>query len=85
LRSDTSFHEKRTAMTIMPKRALAGILGAVLLGATACSTTDQPSDLVSGSVAALDDADGTTVEWPVTTCGTYSGEGCAATCTGPRT
>jgi len=66
-------------MTIMPRRALAGSLAAVLLGATACSTTDQPSDLVSGSVTALDDADGTTVEWPVTTCGTYSGEGCAAT------
>ena len=65
-------------MATMPKRNLAGALIAVVLGGAACSGSGQSGTSASGSPAATEAA-GTTVEWPVTRCGTYSGEGCAPT------
>ena len=69
-------------MAILARPALAGALAAVILGAAACS--DGASSTGSGArtgdaTAAVAAAAGTTVEWPVTRCGTYSGEGCAPT------
>ena len=69
-------------MAIMPKRTLAGVLVAVVLGGAACTSAGSAGGsgaLASGSPAAAAAAAGTTVEWPVTRCGTYSGEGCAPT------
>lgn len=67
-------------MAITSRRNLVGALVAVLLG-VACSSPgsgDGTGALADASPAAPDLA-GTTVEWPVTRCGTYSGEGCAPT------
>ncbi len=69
-------------MAIMPKTGLTGALMTVILGAAACSgvpSASGSSPTPSASAAASDSAAGTTVEWPVTMCGTYSGEGCAPT------
>ncbi|MBA3361873.1 MAG: hypothetical protein H0T94_10490 [Acidimicrobiia bacterium] len=58
-------------------------LMAIVWSAVACGPNSSGSSEVSapasGSPAAMDAAAGTTVEWPVTRCGTYSGEGCAPT------
>ena len=59
-------------MTKITKRLLAGALAAVVLGGAAGTAG-------ASTAAAADDASGTTVEWPVTRCGTYSGKGCAPT------
>jgi len=68
-------------MAIMSNRPLAGALVAVILGVAACS--GAPSGSGSGAPSSASptavNAAGTTVEWPVTRCGTYSGEGCAPT------
>ena len=61
-------------MSITPKRTLAGALVTVMLGGAGCSGTPRGSEPVAADATA-----GTTVEWPVTRCGTYSGEGCAPT------
>ena len=66
-------------MTMVPKRALAGALTAVILSAAACSDGASTSDPPAAVDAAVDTAAGTTVEWPLTRCGTYSGKGCAPT------
>ena len=74
-------------MTTSTIRALTAGLVAVALGTTACSSAgrdgdgnrDRPETRGSGSRTVAGDAAGTTVEWPVTRCGTYSGEGCAPT------
>jgi hypothetical protein len=66
-------------MSMMPKRALAGALSAVILSAAACSGGASTSDPPAPEDAAADTAAGTTVEWPLTRCGTYSGKGCAPT------
>ncbi|MCA1737052.1 MAG: hypothetical protein LC739_13435 [Actinobacteria bacterium] len=56
---------------------------AIVWSAVACGQNSSGSSEVSapasGSPAAMEAAAGTTVEWPVTRCGTYSGEGCAPT------
>ena len=58
-------------------------LMAIVWSAVACGQNSSGSSEVSApasdSPAAMDAAAGTTVEWPVTRCGTYSGEGCAPT------
>ena len=67
-------------MVIMSRQLLAGALAAVVLGGAACSSA--AGSVGSGATAddpAADAAAGTTVEWPVTRCGTYSGKGCAPT------
>ena len=63
-------------------RAVAGALVAVLLGGAACTGGAGSSDSAeptSVSPALADALVSTTVEWPVTRCGTYGGEGCAPT------
>ena len=69
-------------MAIQPKPSLTGMLVAVVLGGSACSASSgntESAALTGGPTAAGDAAADTTVEWPVTRCGTYSGDGCAAT------
>lgn len=66
-------------MAMMSKLALAGALTAVILSAAACSAGASTSDPPAAVDAAVDTAAGTTVEWPLTRCGTYSGKGCAPT------
>lgn len=61
-------------MAIMPKRALVVALATVVLGGVA-----GPGVASGASGVAANPASGTTVEWPVTRCGTYSGKGCAPT------
>ncbi len=64
------------------KRTLTAALIAVALAGAACTAaprTAEPGATTSASTANEHAAAGTTVEWPVTTCGTYSGEGCAPT------
>ena len=71
-------------MTTSTVRAMTEGVVAVALATTACSSAARDGDTVapeprsSGSPVAADTA-GTAVEWPVTRCGTYSGEGCAPT------
>jgi len=56
---------------------------AVVLATGSCTSANgaqSPSDAAStGAAAAAHAAASTTVEWPVTRCGTYSGQGCAPT------
>jgi len=55
---------------------------ATILATTATTTaaaTPSPAATATPATATLDAAIGTTVEWPVTRCGTYSGQGCAPT------
>jgi len=68
-------------MMIMPHRILATALAVVLVGGAACSDQSGPTAARSTADAQSTNAgaDGTTVEWPVTRCGTYSGKGCAPT------
>ncbi len=68
-------------MAIKRNGIMAGALVTALLSGVACSSAsiDGRSGTRPGGVAAADTAAGTTVEWPVTRCGTYSGEGCAPT------
>jgi len=70
-------------MTTSTFRALTTGLLAVVLATTACSSAsgdrDNRSDPSASGAPAAAAAAGTTVEWPVTRCGTYSGDGCAPT------
>lgn len=69
-------------MAIMRKRGLASVVAAVVLGGAGCTSAVSSGGSgaqTSGPPAAADAAAGTMVEWPVTRCGTYSGEGCAPT------
>lgn len=59
----------------MPTRTLVASMIAVTLGCTACVGGAAPPPDTRSAEAAL----GTTVEWPVTRCGTYRGTGCAPT------
>lgn len=67
-------------MATMLRRTLAGALLAVAGAASSCtagpSRTETPASNPSPTAGT---AAGTTVEWPVTRCGTYSGTGCAPT------
>lgn len=60
-------------MRTMLNRTLAGALAVLVVAGAACSGT------TNDSVPARSAVEGTNVEWPVTRCGTYSGEGCAPT------
>jgi len=62
-------------MAIKPNRIVWGALLAVVLGTSACTDSSNTPAAGSGESTA-GDAAGTTVEWPVTRCGTYDGEGC---------
>lgn len=69
-------------MAITTRRALAVALALVVVGVTACTGgagSDESDAPAKGSPASTEAAGDTTVEWPVTRCGTYSGEGCAPT------
>jgi len=59
------------------KRTLVTVMVTLSILAGGCSSATAPA--ASASPALPDAAIGTTVEWPVTRCGTYSGEGCAPT------
>ena len=69
----------------MAKRRTAtatSLLVLVALGGAACSggpSSSTSAPAARGAAARAYAAAGTTVEWPVTRCGTYSGEGCAPT------
>ncbi len=74
-------------MTIAQKRPMTGAIAALLLvSTTACSelvssaasTPPAETPLAPATPSGGNPAD-TTVEWPVTRCGTYSGTGCAPT------
>jgi len=69
-------------MAIMPNPTLAVALLAAALGVAGCTGATGSGGSAApaaGSSVALEGPEGTTVEWPVTRCGTYSGEGCAPT------
>lgn len=63
-------------MAIKANRIVWGGLLAVVLGTSACTNTST-TPATSGGESTAGVAAGTTVEWPVTRCGTYDGEGCA--------
>ena len=66
-------------MAIKVQRTLAAALAAavVLGGAQYSGAAADSGSTVRGTRTAAGPASGTTVEWPVTRCGTYSGTGCA--------
>jgi len=66
---------------MITKRVLTGALAAVILGGAAgtAGASTSRAGTPAGDPPAADEAAGTTVEWPVTRCGTYSGKGCAPT------
>jgi hypothetical protein len=68
-------------MPIVTRRALTGALVAVTVAgcASSCTASHRAVSAPPGAAAAAGDTAGTTVEWPVTRCGTLSGTGCAPT------
>jgi len=66
-------------MTIRSRTILVLALVAAVLGGAGCTARGGTDSGPSEAPAAGDDVAGTTVEWPVTRCGTYSGNGCAVT------
>lgn len=69
-------------MAITPKLTLTGALALIVIGGAGCTAGVSGGESAapgSGAPSAADLAVDTTVEWPVTRCGTYSGKGCAPT------
>ncbi|MBA3742519.1 hypothetical protein [Sporichthya sp.] len=67
-------------MTIVTSKRPAALLAATALAITGCAAAGAArSDTAPSATSGTDAAVGTTVEWPVTRCGTYSGTGCAPT------
>ncbi len=68
-------------MAIMWRPAIPYGLAAVVLGVSGCTGAADGGGAPANalSAAAADAATDTSVEWPVTRCGTYSGKGCAPT------
>jgi hypothetical protein len=58
---------------------LAGALAASVAGGVSCTGAPATTGAPARATPAVGAATATTVEWPVTTCGTYNGRGCAAT------